>query len=216
MYKSVSSAFLFVILLSAGLSAQDFSIQGNGGIIMPLGSSKGLSGTVQLNYVLNQTFQLYIYSGHSVWDRRYYDYQKPQSNIERGGLTRTYWRDDHVLIPVYAGCRINFHTNKVFTSFVNIETGYSHLTYNSYPLWKTTDAETGKVLEYSPNTGSGKKHSEDLFAIGIGAGISHPMSQNINILLSFKLNSFANSGYNGFFNSMGTYTLFQVGVSFLI
>jgi hypothetical protein len=216
MRRPLFAAIVFTFLISSAVFPQDkLSIQFNGGIIMPLGSSKGLSGAVQLNYIYSQSLQFYIYSGHSVWDQRYYDYQK-EGNNERENSGRTYWQDEHELVPVYAGCRINLHTNKLFTSYLNVEAGYSYLTYNSYTVKQTTDPDTGEETGYAPDLSTRTEHDEDLFAIGFGAGISHPMSDNIKLMISFKLNSFVNSNYNGLFSSQGTYTMFMVGVNYLI
>jgi hypothetical protein len=204
------------MLIAAGIHGQDFSVQANGGILIPMSSSKGLSGNVQLNYLYNNNITFYIYSGCNVWDKYNATFKENLSDVQKRQYFTTWLADDHVLIPVNAGCKINLHKNKIFTSFVSAEAGYSHLEYKSYQTWKAINPDTGEVTGYFPNQGTKKQQSENLFSIGFGAGISHPVTERFNLLLAFKLNSYINSHYHGFFSSRGTHTMFQLGLDFVI
>ncbi len=218
MFKSLlSSVIIISITASCSIFAQETnSIQINGGIIMPMSSSKGLTASFQFNYNINPTLQFYIYTGYSAWDQYKITFHEDYSTVQKQQYFTTYSADDHILIPVYFGGKLNFNTNKLFTAFVNLEIGYSHLSYNSFGNFKTTDPETGEVLGYYPDFTSQKEVSENLLGLGIGAGISHPITESLNLVLSFKLNSYINSNYYGLFSTRGTYTMFLAGFNFNI
>ncbi|VAX29037.1 hypothetical protein MNBD_IGNAVI01-3040 [hydrothermal vent metagenome] len=218
MYKPIISSLIFTsLILFNVISAQESnSIQINGGLIFPKSSSKGLTGLVQFNYPLNEQIYLYAYSGYSSWDKYYVVFREDYSEIQKKQLFKTYSADDHTLIPVYIGSTINLNTNDFFTFYVTVEAGYAYLHYNSYDNWKSVDPETGEVLGYFVDGASRKEITENLFGIGVGAGISHPMGDNLNLIFSFKLNSYLNSSYYGFLSTQGTYTMFLAGISFNI
>jgi opacity protein-like surface antigen len=218
MLKSLfSSVILISIIASNSISAQDDnSIQISGGLIMPMSASNGFTSSIQFNYNFNQNIQFYIYSGYSSWDKFYVNYIEDYSTTQKQTLFETYTSDNHILIPVYIGSRINFHTNKLFTSFVTFEVGYSYLSYNSYNIKKEIDPATGEVLSYNPDLSTKKEITENLIGLGAGAGISYPISKNINIILSYRLNSQLNSKYYDFFSSEGTYSAFNLGFNFSI
>lgn len=126
-----------------------------------------------------------------------------------------YTSDNHVLIPVYIGSEINFNTNKFFTAYAMFELGYSYLSYNTYSVKKEINSSTGEVISYYADSATQNKVTDNLFGIGAGIGIIHQLSQNIGIILSFKLNSQLNSKYN-FINGQGTYTAFSLGLDYKI
>jgi len=216
MYKSFFLSLISILIfLFTNISAQDNnSVQINGGIIYPMSSSNGLTGIIQYNYSINKQIYLYIYSGYSSWDRFNITFLEDHSEVQKQTKFISYSADQHKLIPVYIGSRINFHTNKLFTSFVNLEIGYSYLSYNSYTNRKSVDPETGEVLSYYVDGSTKEEITENLIGVGIGAGISHPVTENLNLILTFKLNSYLNSEYYGFFRAKGTYTMFLAGFSY--
>ena len=204
---------ILTILLNLGHfgNAQSISsIQFTGGVNMPMSSSKGLTGIIQYNYSYNKNIHFYIYTGYYSWDKykEYYFIDNPtnQSQLRH----ETYSSDDHALIPLYIGTNIDIHSNKIFTSYISAELGYSRLSYNSYELVKSYDPNTGLFIGYHQNAVI-KKISEGLFGVGLGAGIYHPLTTNVNLLFSFKLNSYWNSNYHGLFSTNNTYTTYTAG-----
>ena len=212
MFKSffVSAIFIILIFSSIIFAQSNNSIQINGGIIIPRSSSKGLSTSIQYNYSINSNIQFYIYSGYSNWDK--YDAQFSWGSSALHHF-RTYIADKHILIPLYIGGRINMHTNKLFTFFTTIEAGYSYLSYNAYGFIKEVDPGTGVILDYKTDLNTKEKRSENLFGVGVGVGLSHPITSNLNVLISFKLNSQINSRYYSFFSNQGTYTALNLGLN---
>ncbi len=219
MYKRFFFAVFFSIIIfsNASTAQESGSFQINGGFIYPMKSSNGLTGLLQFNYPLSLKINLYFYTGYSAWDKYKIVYRQ-QGTISNNDQLYfdTYSADDHVLVPFYAGTSFNMHTNKFFTSFLNIEVGYSYLSYNSYDQVIITDEETGKTLEIYADGYTRKKVKENLFGFGVGAGLSHPMTDNIDLTFSFKLNSFLNANYEGLFSYRGTYTMFLAGFNFNI
>jgi hypothetical protein len=212
-------AFIIFILINIPnfiIAQESNSIQINGGIIMPMSSSKGLSGSVQFNFPLTKSIELYAYGGYAVWDRYNVTFQEELSTVQKQQFFKTYLADDHTLVPLYIGSKINISTNKIFSFYTNFEIGYSRLNYNSYGIIRSVNPETGEVLGYYPDVTTIMKHSEDLFGLGIGAGLSHPITRNFNLILAFKLNTYLNDNYSGFFSSRGTYTMYNLGFSFII
>jgi hypothetical protein len=218
MFKYFFTSLVLSLILSGYSSAQsDHSIQLNAGLIKPMSSSEGLTVLVQYNLSLNQTFDFYTYTGYSAWDKYKITF------LEEGPVTGndqrffdSYSSDDHILIPVYFGGRVNFYSNDLFHSFLNLEFGYSYLSYNSYNQIEKKNPETGKTEGYYPDLTTRKANRENLFGLGIGAGLSHPVSKNVSLVFSFKLNTYLNSEYNGLFSTRGTYTMFLGGFSYRI
>ncbi|MHB8930670.1 MAG: hypothetical protein ACYC4T_03250 [Melioribacteraceae bacterium] len=213
----IASLFFLTIILTKVTSAQETnSIQINGGIISPMHSSNGYTGLIQFNYSLTPEFSFYLYSGYSLWDQHKVVYLENYSSVQKQTIFNSYKADDHVLIPVYFGSRINLHTNKLFTSYLTAELGYSYIRYSSYQNLRSVNPATGEVLKYYVDQSTRKENREDLFGLGIGAGISHSLTENLNLVLLFKLNSYINSNYSGIFSSRGTYTMFLAGFNFSI
>lgn len=218
MFQSFFSTFItfLFILSSLNFAQHSNSIQINAGIIMPMNSSKGLTGLVQYNYHLSSDVNLFVYTGYSVWDQFRVTFLEDYSEVQKQIKFQSYSADDHKMIPFYIGGRMNLHSNKVFTSFISLEIGYSYLTYNSYQNQKIINPETGEVLGYNIDTFSKKEIKENLFGIGIGAGLLHPISEKLNLVFSYKLNSYTSSSYKGLFSTRGTYSQFLAGFGFVI
>lgn len=211
--KRFSILFIFLATAQIIFSQQSHSFQFAGGIIMPMSSSKGLTASVQYNYRFSDHIRFYIYSVYSSWDKLRANFTENYSSIQQQTRFSTYIADDHILIPVYIGSRIDFNTNKLFTAFVTFEIGYSYLSYNSYGVTKEVNTTTGEVLAYNADLNSKKEITENLFGVGAGIGISRQLTDNLDIILSFKLNSSLNSEYYGFFSSHGTYTALSLGLN---
>ena len=218
MKQTISVLFVVITLISSNViySQESSSIQINGGIISPISSSNGLTALIQYNYNLTPIVSFYIYSGYSYWDKFNVIYQVDLSPVQRQKNFKTYASDEHILVPLYLGSRINLHTNNIFTLFTNIEIGYSYLKYNSFNHWESVDPETGEILGYYPDPTSKKEIQENVFGIGVGVGLSHPITDSINLLFSVKLNSNINSEYSELFSSRQTYTMFLAGFNFNI
>ena len=217
MFKSSLLLILSVLIVSeVSLPQSPNSVQINGGIISPMSSSKGLTGTIQYNYLLNPIIKFYAYTGYSAWDKHKIKF--PDNRMFYSGYGPKYFdsysADDHILIPFYLGTKINFSTTKFFTSYVNFEIGYSYLSYNSYEQQKVMEPVTEEVIGYHPDESTKKENQESLFGVGIGAGLSYPISESLDLLLSFKLNSYVNENYYGLFSARGTYTTFTAGFNF--
>ena len=204
---------LFLISLANIFAQKEQSIQLNAGILYPRSASNGFSTFLKYNYQLNKTFNLYLYTGYSSWNKFYIQ----KVNYDRKDkLYTTYSSDKHVLIPIYIGTKINFHTNKLFTSFFEFEAGYSHLSYNSYENHPVFDEDNGEIISYKVDKRSRKKINSNLYGIGIGLGISHPLTQTLKVIIGYKLNSNFNSGDFGLFSAKGTYATLYVGLNFHI
>ena len=215
MSKLLLPKFLFLMLVS-GLYAQNFhSIQVGGGLVLPRSSSKGFSAQVQYNYSLNSTVNFYVYSGYYTWDKyniTFIDESPPHGNDK---LFHSYGSDNHKLIPLYFGTRINFRTIKSFTTFIDLEVGYSYFSYTDYGQIREVDPETGWVLSYNTDQASAKNTVKNLFGVGIGLGVFHPISESMNVVLSYKLNSNFNASEFGLFSAFGTYStvFFGLGIN---
>lgn len=213
----IKYALVLLVILNVPFKtpAQNTSLEIHGGIISPRHSSVGFSTALQFNYRVNTAISCYLYSGISLWD-------KHEILIRKEGIIynnepnifESYSADDHFLIPVYMGAKIFFRPNKLFVPFLNFELGYSYLSYNSYEQIPRVSSETGRVVGYEPDKTAKKVNHENLFGVGFGAGISHSISNSINLLLAFKLNSFVNENYPGLFSSRGTYTTFSAGLNY--
>ncbi len=217
MYKVFFHVFLISFIFSHSILAQNnHSIQINGGIVMPMSSSRGLTTSIQFNYSINPIIEIYGCIGYANWDYYRVTFHEDLSTVQKKQYFTIHPEDDHVLIPLYLGTKINFHTTKLFTSFGNIEAGYSYLSYYSYDVIRIINPETNAVLSYQINPSTKNKKIENLFGLGIGAGISHPMTKKLNLILSFKLNTYINSDYFGLFSTRGTYTTFLAGFNYSI
>jgi len=218
MFKSFFlSIIVFAFILSDVILPQKSnSFQVTGGIITPINSSKGIAGLIQYNYSLNEKFAIYFYSGYSVWDKYRINIRVGGSQTQKSLEIQSYSSSDHKLIPLYLGTRINLHTNKLFTSYLNFELGYSHLTYKSYTNMKLVDPTTGEIVGYSVAQSPQKDERENLFGVGVGIGLSRQITNNSSLLLATKLNSFLNPNKYGLLSAKGTYLMVLAGIDFSI
>ncbi|HEX2866901.1 MAG TPA: hypothetical protein VHO03_07650 [Ignavibacteriales bacterium] len=208
-------SFFALAAISGILMAQNSqSIQFNAGAVFPMNSSKGFSTTLQYNYSLSQSVQLYAWSGISWWGENHVIHEMDWSEIQTNQFITSYDADEHVLIPLYLGSRFNVHSDKLFTTFLNLELGYSHLSYNAYDNVKVVDENTGRVVEFYADPKTKRKVNENLFGIGAGLGLSREIAQGVELMLFYKLNSFINSNYGGFFTSRGTYNTVSLGINY--
>lgn len=208
-------SLLALVSISGILMAQNSgAIQLNAGAILPINSSKGFSTALQYNYSLSQSVQLYAYSGISYWDENQVVYVFEHSNLPAPDSKVSYDADEHILIPLYFGSRFNLHSDRLFTTFLNLELGYSHLSYNTYENYEVVNERTGEAADYLVDMKTKRKIQENLFGIGTGLGISHEITVGMELMLSFKLNSFINSNYNGLFTSRGTYNTVSLGLNY--
>ncbi|NWF90096.1 MAG: hypothetical protein HXY50_11635 [Ignavibacteriaceae bacterium] len=215
MNKVLFSLFVLIILISTDFihAQEQFSIQLGGGIIKPMSSTSGLSTSVQLNYSMNPNFQFYLNTSYAAWERFYAYYHSYRSSLQNPKIFKVTAADDHVLIPIFIGTKWNFHSNKIFTSFLNFELGYSYLNYTGYSHNKGYDPNTDELVGFFANY-PGKEEEEHLLGIGLGAGILRPLSENFKLVLAYKLNSYLNSNYYGLFSVRGTYSSFFAGFEF--
>lgn len=218
MFKSFffSITVLALIFTDVILSQKSNSFQVTGGMITPINSSKGLVGLIQYNYSLNEKYVIYIYSGYSVWDKYRINIRVDGSQTQKSLEVQSYSSSDHKLIPLYLGTKINIHTNKLFTSYLNFEAGYSLLTYKSYTNTKLLDPTTGEIVGYSVSQSPQKEEQEELFGIGVGIGLSRQITNNSSLLLATNLNSFLNPDKYGLLSAKGTYLMVLAGFNFYI
>ena len=204
---------IFIILSSAKIFSQgENTIQINGGLMSATDSDHGILGTVQFNRSINSKFTLYAYSGILYWNNNNVKYYKGDAYKVDGAfsnLGHTYSEDSHKLIPFYAGAKYFFNNFSVFRPFVNIEIGFSYLTYNSYDLNQITNPDGTVTLE--PTNKSEKNAT--YFGTGVGIGASHNIGDNLELLLEFRLNTLKNSDY-GWFSPGRTLRSFQFGFAY--
>ncbi len=211
---SLTFAFLFGFTL---LNAQNStSIQISGGLISPMHAFDGLGGTIQIEKKLDSVFSIYAYTGYYAWYKNRVNFIDESSMFQKTNLFQSYNTDDHKLIPLFVGAKINLHTNNYFLTFLEFEFGYSHLSYNSFQNRKSIDPLTGAVVLYYADQSTRKSVDEDLFGFGLGAGIYRPLSKIFGLIFSYKLSTHLNSSYNGFFESKGTYSQFMAGFNFIL
>ncbi|MBX3008166.1 MAG: hypothetical protein KF816_09085 [Melioribacteraceae bacterium] len=212
---AIFSTLMFLNILT--LYAQyPSSIQINGGIIAPGSSSEGPTAVLQYSHPINDDFYWYISVGYSSWDKYKVTFQEDYSIVQSKKFFETYAADGHKLIPVNFGGKIVLRELKELVSFFTAEIGYSHLSYNNYKNQKIINPETDRILDYSIDPDSREKINENLFGIGLGIELLHPMSKNINLHFLFKVNSYFNSDYYKFYNSRAIYYNYLVGVSYYL
>lgn len=216
MYKS----FLFTLIISSiFLSINVFgqessSIQLNGGMIFPVSASNGFAGSLEFNYSFNKKLSLYIYSGYSAWGKNRVVFHEDWSVIQKQQYFDSYSNDNNILVPIFIGCKLNLYKNRIFTMFGLLEAGYSHLKYDRYANIKKVDPSTGEVLAFNVDPGSRTPVTENLFGAGIGIGLFHPLTKNLNINLTFKYNLLGNSKYSSLISTGKTYTTLLIGLGY--
>ena len=203
-----------MLLAAFSSQAQTHSLQFSAGVVYPRSSSNGYSVSFQYQRQITDKLSLYFYSGYTAWDQFYIIYIEDLTPPQERQFFPTYSSDDNKIIPVYVGLKYNFHTNKYFSSFLNIEAGYSYFNYNSYENVKIIDNATGKTLRYEIDPTTKRNVTDNLYGLGIGGGISYPFTSNVRAILEYKLNSNFNSGKFGLFSAKGTYSTVSLGVNY--
>jgi opacity protein-like surface antigen len=215
MKEFIKFIVIFSIFISANIFAQvKNTIQVNGGLISATDSDKGILGTIQFNYEINSSFSLYAYSGILYWNNNNVGYYKGDAYKINGAfsnLGHTYSEDSHKLIPVYLGAKYFFNNSSVFRPFVNIEIGFSYLTYSSYDLIQINNPDGTVTLEPSNKT----EKKDTFFGAGVGIGASHNIGDNLELLLEFRFNTLKNSNYD-WLSSGRSLRTFQFGFAYKI
>lgn len=207
--------FTVTILFSnVSLAQNQKSIQINGGLLWPMSSSTGINTSMQFNYQLNSDIQIYVYSGYQSWDKFNVTILADWSQTQKQTNFSTYTSDSHQLIPIYLGGRMKLFTSKLFTIHGSVEIGYSFLSYNSYQLIKEVNSSTGAIIAYRPALDIKKKINENLLGLGAGIVLSHNLTEKLDLLISYKLNSHINSKYYDFLHSEVTNTSLNLGLSY--
>ncbi len=209
----LKSIALIIFLSGNILIAQnENSIFLSGGIVFPRSSSNGFALLAEYDYQLNSNISIYISTGYSNWDKFTVVYQEDATPTQNQQYFATYSSDNHILVPVCLGVKINIHTNKLFTSFINFEAGYSYFKYNQFANVREVNSE-GDVIAYSVDPSSKEKVEDHLFGIGFGGGFFHKLTENINFVIQYKINSNFNSGNFGLFSAKGTYSTLLAGLN---
>jgi hypothetical protein len=202
----VSVLILSSIIYSQGKSSFQFS----GGMVYPISSSPGLSGTLQYNYNINTRFNFFISADYSVWDKRNFNYADKSTAgwSYRSGYSET----DHTLSRIMAGGRYLITQPDQFKLFVDAGIGYSYLQYNTYDMHQITNPDGTIEVLFSP---AGKAY-QNLFSFSSGVGFIHPIAERWDILFEYSLSTYLNSQYHGLFSSQSTFSSFQFGFNYKI
>jgi outer membrane protein W len=213
MKEFIKFIVIFAILISANIFAQvKNTIQVNGGLMSATDSDKGILGTIQFNYEISGSFSLYAYSGILYWNNNNVGYYKGDAYKINGAFSNighTYSEDSHKLIPVYIGAKYFFNNSSAFRPFVNIEVGFSYLTYNSYYL-QSVDNPDGTIVLLPIN----KSVKNDIFfGAGMGIGACHDIGDKLELLLEYRFNMLKNSEYE-WLSSGRTLRFFQFGFAY--
>ncbi len=88
MSKSFFAASIIVLIISSNilLAQSTSSIQINGGLLISMSASKGLSTSIQYNYSFNRNIQLYIYTGYSNWDKFNAGFLEQSSSLQQQNI----------------------------------------------------------------------------------------------------------------------------------
>ncbi|MEG8948122.1 hypothetical protein [Rosettibacter firmus] len=184
MKKLFFLTLLHLFLVAQVLSQPKYSIQINGGLLMPNSNDKGLTANIQLNYLLGESVYLYFNSGISSWDKNIISY----ATGNRLPYT-SYSEDDHLLIYFYTGIQKNLKSVKTFNIYFTVDVGYNYLKYNKYKNIILIDEDTKELIKFDIEPGSGRRESKNLIGAGIGIGINNMMSENFGISVSGKMNN---------------------------
>ena len=199
---------IFIILYSTKIFSQrGNTIQISSGVMSARNSDKGILGTIQFNYNINDSFSLYTYSGIFYWNTNKVNYYAGQETANN--LRNTYSEDNHKMIPFYIGSRYFFNNSSVFKPFVNIEIGFSYLIFNSYAFNQINNPDGTFTLE--PGNKTEKK--DTFFGAGVGIGASHDIGDNLELLLEFRFNTLKNANYE-WLSSGRTLRTFQFGFAY--
>ena len=213
MKKSIILSLIIFSAFQLQLFAQgENTIQFNSGLMSATDSDHGILGTVQFNHTINSSFSIYAYSGILYWNNNNITYDNGAVYKEGAAFNNfqhTYTEDSHKLIPFYAGAKYFFNNSSVFRPFVNIEVGFSFLTFNSYNLNQTNNPDGTVTLTPSNKT----TKNDTFFGAGVGIGASHDIGDNLELLLEFRFNTMKNSNYD-WLSSGRTLRTFQFGFAY--
>jgi hypothetical protein len=202
----ITSLILSSIIHPQGKSSFQFS----GGIVYPLGSSPGLSGTLQYNYNISPRFNFFVSTDYSKWDKRNFNY------VDKSTMARDYKtgfsETDHTLSRIMAGGRYLITQPRQFKLFVEAGIGYSYLQYNIYDMREVNNPDGTIELLLVP---AGKVY-EKLFNFSSGIGLIHPIMEKWDMLFEYKINTYLNSQYKGLFSSLSTFSSVQFGFNYKI
>jgi hypothetical protein len=212
--KILLGSFIVFASLNVLYAQGSNSVQFHGGFIMPISSSKGLTASGQFNYSIHPNANLYIYTGYASWDRYNVVYHKHYFEKYKTPYFKIQVSDEHKMIPVFLGIKINFNSTPLFTTYVSMEAGYSYLEYFTYDHHKIEDRETGELMGYFATRKD--KVYENIVGMGIGAGLIHPMKDNASLVFEIKLHSSLYASQSVILDSRTTYTTFLIGFNFLI
>ncbi|MBU1096416.1 MAG: hypothetical protein CVV23_16465 [Ignavibacteriae bacterium HGW-Ignavibacteriae-2] len=218
MKKSFVVSFILISIISSNfIYSQNFgSFEISGGLVLQSSASNGFNTTIQYNHRFNDDIQFYIYSGYTSWNEFYVTFTEELTPPQKETIFKAYTQDNHILIPIYFGSRVNLQTNKLFTAFASFEIGYSYLNYNSYQVKKIIDPANGVVISYQPDINTKKEVKENLLGIGLGAGITREITKAINIVLFYKINSQINSEYYDALSSKATFSAINLGINVVL
>jgi len=209
---------LAIIFFTNSINAQsNFSIQLNSGISDVSSSLKGFSGLLQLNYSLNSDLDLYLYSGYSNVDKqnhnpvRHHNLDFTEHQHSPGPKV-----GDQKIIPIYFGGSLDIFETGWITTFINLELGYSHISFSTYESLLPIYSDEGELIRYRPDSATREKHTENVFGSGIGLGAAHSLGSGFEILLTFKLNTNTNFGNIHMFSRRSTYTSLLAGINYRI
>ncbi|MDR3666924.1 MAG: outer membrane beta-barrel protein, partial [Ignavibacteriaceae bacterium] len=205
MKKSYLILASVLILTSLVYSQEKSSIQFSGGIVYPISSSSGLSGTIQYNYNINSRFNFFVSADYSSWDETNFNYIDKSSMV--GTYKTGYSESDHAFSRIMAGGRYLITQDDQFNLFVDAGIGYSYLKFNVYDMKENNNPDGSIEVLFTP----AGKVSENLFNISSGIGFIHPMTERWDILFEYRLNTYLNSQYHGLLSSNGTFSNFQLG-----
>ena len=200
-----------VLLFSSLLLPQEkSSIQFSGGVVAPMSSFSGLTGTLQYNYNLNPRFNLFVSANYSAWDKRYFTiYEENHLPTE---YKTAYPESDHSMSRIMAGIRYIVVEPAQFKLFVEGGIGYSYLKYKGYVIRQITNPDGTNELLYS----NGSNESDNLFNISSGIGFIHQITSRWDILFEYKVNSYLNAHYYGLFSNRGMFSEFNGGFNYRI
>lgn len=217
MYRLISPVIFILFITSINQAQSKYSFEGNLGIVSPINSSSGLSGTGQINYSLNDFIKLYSGLSYSQWDKYnvfyYYEYYTSANN--GSDLIKTFSSANHTLVSINLGTRFKLYENKLLNLLFDSQIGLSFFSYTNYDLVQVKNPETGQI-DLVPYLSSSQKVNETLFSFGIGPVFEHNINSSLSLYLSAKINTMINAGDSGFINKKGTYFVMAAGFTHAI
>lgn len=216
MFRFKFFILLLILTYLNSYSQSKYSIEASLGIISPINSSPGLTGTAQINHFLNEDLQLFLNGLYGQWDK-YNIYYMPEfysSEFQNNGPYKTYSEDDHTLFSINLGTRFFLHENKIINLYFDAQIGISLLSYNEYDLYEI-EYPTGQII-LVPDLSSAVEINETLFAFGFGPLFERKINSSFSLYLSARINTMLNAGDTELFSKRGTYFLVSAGFTHII